>query len=445
MRALRLPLASLLAALCCAAPARANPLDAYGFGSRSPAMGGAVAADTKDSSANYYNPAGLVRAEHLAIEIGYRRAEHYLKMNGLDNGIEAVHGLDVGLVAPGKIRGIPVALGVALQLPDERLWRIRALRQEEPRWELYDNRNHRMFVAANVAVSPWDWLQIGGGAAVMAAMSATLDITGGLFVADPSKSQLRHEIDASSVPVVYPQLGARVAVSKDIAFALVYRGEFHMSLDVTTGTVLDVQQLTTARYLILTQGVDAFLPQQVVLGWSWAVVHELHANLDLTWVNWGAYQASNTRLDVSVDVPPPPGGFPPNIVLPTAAPPTTLLPVHLVDRLDPHLGVEWRALARPKYDLFVRGGYELHRSPFPEARGYTNYIDRDRHAFATGAGVSLHRPVAVIPGDIGLDLHLQWSVLPTKTTLKDSPADVVGDFTAGGHIWNVGGTLSFGF
>ena len=42
--------------------ARANEADTYGLGSRSSAMAGAVAADATDFSANYYNPAGLASA-----------------------------------------------------------------------------------------------------------------------------------------------------------------------------------------------------------------------------------------------------------------------------------------------------------------------------------------------------------------------------------------------
>ena len=57
---------------------RANPLDAFGFGSRAAAMGGAVAADVSDFSANYYNPAGLALAHGFELTVGYIRADHSL-------------------------------------------------------------------------------------------------------------------------------------------------------------------------------------------------------------------------------------------------------------------------------------------------------------------------------------------------------------------------------
>jgi hypothetical protein len=42
-------------------------------------------------------------------------------------------------------------------------------------------------------------------------------------------------------------------------------------------------------------------------------------------------------------------------------------------------------------------------------------------------------------------VHAALSELPTATTLKRDPADLVGDYTAGGHIWNLGVTATVGF
>jgi hypothetical protein len=50
-----------------------------------------------------------------------------------------------------------------------------------------------------------------------------------------------------------------------------------------------------------------------------------------------------------------------------------------------------------------------------------------------------------LPGDVRFDVHGQLSVLPTETTTKTDPSDLVGDYTAGGHIWNVGMMATVGF
>jgi hypothetical protein len=426
--------------------AQANPLDTFGLGSRGTAMGGAVAADTSGFDANYYNPAGLARATGLELGLGYMRADHTLRTNGNDNHVDPVKGMVAGLVAPGKFFGIPVAFGLALHLPDDRISRVRALRQEQPRWELYDNRNQRLFLATTVAISPFEWLQIGGGLSFMSSTDGRLDISGDANIISTQKSQLRHEVEADLTAIRYPQLGARAALGKRFALALVYRGEFQLALDLRARLHGQIQEgLTTALYQLATHSINAFLPRQVVLGGTWLVTDDLKANLDVTWVNWSAYVAPVASLDVNLDIPAPVGGWPASITPPSTPAPTHIEPIVLHDRWVPHLGVEWRALATPKWEGFVRGGYEYAKSPIHAQTGITNYIDRDRHSVSFGLGARVIAPLRELPGDVRLDVHAQLSELPTATTLKSNPADTVGDYTAGGHIWNIGATMMVGF
>ncbi len=425
--------------------ARANPHDTFGFGSRSAAMGNAVSADARDVSANYYNPAGLVNADGLELSIGYFRASHHLQINGVDNQVDPVKGLVGGVVAPGTFFGTRFAFGIAVHLPDDRISRVRASRQEQPRWELHDNRNQRLYLAANLAVAPFRWLQLGGGVSFMSSTTGRLDITGSANVFNPSQSQLRHEVDADLTAVRYPQLGARVALSDRAALALVYRGEFQLGLDLAAHLQGDISGLTTARYDLVTSSVNNFLPRQVVLGGSWEITPDLRANLDLTWLNWSAYIAPVAKLDVSLDIPPPAGGWPASITPPETPAPTRLVPLVLQDRLVPHLGLEWRALARSRIEGFIRAGYEVQKTPIAPQSGSVSYIDRDRHTASLGLGLRLMHPGEVLPGDVRLDMHAQLSILPEETTLKASPADLVGDYRAGGTLWNLGATLSTTF
>ncbi len=444
-------LALVLAALALPpGSANANPADAFGLGSRGTAMGGAVAADVSDFSANYYNPAGLARATNLELSIGYMRADHFLYTNGTDNMVDPVKGLVGGVVAPGKLFDVPFAFGVGVLLPDDHLSGVLALPQDQPRWALYDN-SQRLYIAANLAVSPFSWLQVGGGVGFMAATEGTLSISGSAAIQEPTSSQLRHEVDADLTAIRYPQLGARVELSDRVALALVYRGQYREGLNL--GAVLDGDikltptggSLTTAYYALQTASVDSFLPQQLVLGTSFKVTRDLHANLDLTYINWSAYPSPAASLDVKLDIPPPAGGWPAGIAPPTTPAPTAILPIDMHDTLVPHLGVEWRAFEKARWEGFVRAGYEFDKSPIPEQTGQTNYIDRDRHAFSFGLGLRFIRLLRELPGDVRIDGHAQLSELFQGVTLKSNPADLVGDYTAGGHIWNLGGTLTVGF
>ena len=77
-------LVAAIVVLAGAREAHSNPMDRYGFGSRQIAMGGAATALADDSSANYYNPAGILRGRDLRIDVGYRYAKPWLSMNGRD-------------------------------------------------------------------------------------------------------------------------------------------------------------------------------------------------------------------------------------------------------------------------------------------------------------------------------------------------------------------------
>jgi long-chain fatty acid transport protein len=421
-------------------------MDAFGLGSRATAMGSAAVADPGGFEANYYNPAGLARAKGLELAVGYFRADHFLKTNGNDNQVDPVKGLVGGLVAPGEVFAVPFAFGLGLHLPDDRISRVRAFRQEQPRWEMYDNRNQRLWLAANLAVSPTKWLQLGGGLSFMSSTEGSLDISGMANIFRVEDSALRHQVDADLTAVRYPQLGARVALSDRVALGVAYRGEFKLKLDLKAYLHGDVSTLTTAVYSLETHSVNNFLPQQLVVGGSWRVLDDLRANLDMTWVNWSAYVPPVASLDVKLDIPPPAGGWPAGITPPSVPAAARIVPISMHDRVVPHIGVEWRAVARPKWEAFLRGGYEYDKSPIGPQTGVTNYIDRDRHAVSFGAGV-LVRPTfrAELPHEVRLDAHVQLSELANGTTMKVDPADLVGDYTATGHIWNVGATLTLGF
>lgn len=443
-------LLAAIAVLASCREARANPLDVFGFGSRETGMGSAVSADVTDFSACYYNPAGLALAHGLEISVGYFRADQSLYMNGKNSDVDPVKGMVGGAVVPGKLYQVPFAFGVGFHIPDDWLTRVRALPQDQPRWELYDNRNQRLWFGVDLAISPFPWLQIGGGVTFMAATKATLDISGQVDLITPTNSSLRHQVDADLTLIAYPDFGARVEVTKDLSFALVYRGQFAMDLNVaanvSTGVGLGrTGDLTTLLLALQTDTIDNFLPQQVVGGLSYRPSDDLHTNFDLTWVNWGAYEPPVTRIATQLDVPPPQGGWPAGIQQPKVPPPTVVLPIQIHDTVVPRVGVEWRAFKHPKWEGFLRGGYEYAKSPIAPQTGPTNYVDRDRHSISAGVGLRLPAPAKLLPGDVRFDAHVQWSILPTETTTKIDASDPVGDYTAGGHIWNAGLMATVGF
>lgn len=440
MAALGVPVASLLVAL----PAAAHEPWTYGYGSRGAAMGGAQAADVRDFSANYYNPAGLADELGIRVGVGYFYADNNLRVNDKSSGVNASHGVTFGLAATGDFFGFPVAIGIATFVPDEGLSRITALRQDVPRWELYDNRSSVLYLAANLAIRPWDFLEVGGGLSFLAATRGRFEISGMADINRPYLSQLRHEVDVDLTSVRYPQVGALVHLAPNASMAVVYRGQTNLDLqldgridaDLNAGLVVPIV------YELQARTVQAFLPQQLVLGASWKPHPTVTINADVTWVNWGAYKnpTAQTIATLQAEIPP---GF--GIDLPEDVRNTELVDLHFSDRVVPRIGVEWYLPGfkdKNKNDIVripLRVGYFLEKSPVPSQAAETNFVDADRHTGSFGVGVE----VPLI--HLGLDVHGAISGLPERITLKRSAADLVGDYRVRGEMLNIGATLTGNF
>ncbi len=445
------PLSALVACslLTLARVAGASPVDAFGMGSRSTAMGGAVSGDVRDFSACYYNPSGLALARGTDISVGYVTVNHSLEMNGKDSKVDPVRGIVGGIVAPGSIGFLPFAFGIATHLSDERLSRARTMKLEDPRWVLYDNRTQLLYLSADLAIRPFDWLAVGGGVTYLAATRGGFAISGTAVLPAGDRtqydSQLRHEVNADLSTVRYPSFGITILPADTFDFGIVYRGQARVELDIDAELQgdIDATLLTVpAQYTLVSHTVDIFVPRQIVVGTSIHPNKKLSINLDLTWVNWAAYESpiSETRTTLDVNVPPGVIELPPN------PKPTKAADPGFENRIVPHVGAEYRVeLSRRKLHLPVRVGYVFEKSPVPPQTGITNYVDTDRHVISAGFGVIWEDPGEVLPGDLRLDLHGQYSILPTRVTIKDSAADYIGDYRARGTIWSAGATLSMGF
>jgi long-subunit fatty acid transport protein len=429
----------------------------YGFGSRSSALGGAVAADAPDPSACFYNPAALVGAPGLGLSVGYMYADNRLRINGKDNDVVDVHGLMAGIVAPGKIGRLPFAFGIGTYMPDDGLSRIRALRQETPRWELYNDRPTILFLTAQVAIRPLPWLEIGAGLAFLAATRGRFGIRGEANVLRPFDSQLEHEVDADLTSIRYPIAGVRFKLGSLGYLGLAYRGQTKLDLALEANLVGNVNFAgvqVPLTYSLATRTIDAFQPQQVVAGFSFQAIKGLHANLDLGWVNWSAYESPTAKTTAHLEAELPPGV---NIDLPEDPKAINVVPPAFEDRIVPRLGVEYtlgfgserkvsgREEKVKAVEVPLRVGYVYEASPVPPQTGLTNFVDADRHTISFGTGVVLNAPFSVLQGALRVDAHGALSVLPERVTQKTSAADFVGDYRADGLMIAGGATVTASF
>ena len=436
------PLAPLsaLALLLGASTAHATPPDTYGFGARARALGGAVTADIADASASYHNPAGLAGSDGIQLSVGYVDLHPFLEIDGERSSVERYGALEVGMVAPVKIGKVVTAFGLGLVLPDQRLARTRSTIVTRPRWELYDTRSQRIFLAANLALRPVEWLTIGAGIAFQAPSELTLDVRGDLALDDPERnSRLEHGFQGDLTSIRYPAAGIQVEATPWLSIGLAYRGEYTLANRIVALADVRVMRIATLEFLLDTFSTSLFGPQQASLSFALRPIENLRIGLEVTWYDWSAHPSLIPTEDILLDLDPPIVEVPGNIGGREA------IPLGLHDTFVPRIGIEYTAVRTPAVELDLRVGYYYENTPFPRQRGVMNFVDGDEHTTSVGFGLRLMELEPTLPGHLQIHGYLQWSRIVPRTHVKDSLVDAVGDYRAGGHLLGMGLQLEVAF
>ncbi|RLB52634.1 MAG: hypothetical protein DRJ42_14290 [Deltaproteobacteria bacterium] len=427
----------------------AQAMDSFGLGSRSTAMGGAVSAHVSDPSANYYNPAGIAGFDGVQLMAGYFYSMPNLFVDGNDSNVDDISGIVFGLTVPGSIGPVNFAFGLGGHLPDGRVSRSRSLPRRQPRWELYDNRPHRTLLSTNVAVEPVPWLRIGGGISFQAFSENDIHIGGEIgLLGLEMDTDLVQEVDFAIRTIRFPTAGVQADPTDWLSFGLNYRGEYALSNELIGEVAVDL--LTpgvdpfAAYVLIETASINAFVPQQLSMGTTVKPLEGLMLSAEVTWVNWGSYQSAvgASSVILTIDVPP---SLEDLISVPDSITPGVPVAAEFSDRWVPRFGGEYTEKFSETFSLSGRFGYVYENSPAPPQTGFTNLIDSDRHVFSLGLGTRLGMFRPLLPGWVDVDMHFQWSHLPDRDHVKQSPADPTGDYRAGGDIFNLGATVNVGF
>jgi long-subunit fatty acid transport protein len=431
-----LALAIALAAAS-AAPARANPVDAFGFGARSAAMGNAATAAARDASAHYFNPALLALATDIRLDIGYQFADPRLEVNGEDLGVDSSRGLNAGLTVPGRIAGMRVAFGGALFVPDDRVSRIRTLSSQQPRWQLYDNRPQRLFLAANAAIAINDRLSVGGGIAYMSSTQGAVLLVGRVGFPNADDSDLILDIDVDLKTIRYGQFGAQWRPNDWLQVGIAARTGFKVILDQTFEIRGDVgtagqDPVVDDGFLVLhTRAEDLFQPTQVTAGLAAQLTRRWLLAFDAAYHRWSRFTNPAARITLDYDL----GDFNELVVIPNAP---ELADPNFHDILIPRIGVEFAAVDDPHRRIDLRAGYAYEPSPAPEQVGETNYIDNTKHTVSIGAGLTLRDFSSILRLPAAFDAYVALTQLEGRTNRKLSPADAIGDYSSGGRVLQLG-------
>jgi Outer membrane protein transport protein (OMPP1/FadL/TodX) len=427
----------VVAAVLAAGDATANPLDAFGFGARAGAMGGAQTAATIDGGANYYNQAALAVGDDIRIDVGYQAAKPFLSINDNGQGVDSSRGLAVGVSAPGKIGPLRLAFGLGVFLPDDRITRARAMPAGRPRWSLYDNRPQRLFIASNLAFELHPRVHVGAGIAYMSRTKGDLNLNGRVGFPNSENSDLETDINVDLKTIRYAQAGILVKATPWLDVGFSYRGGFVLELDQTFAIRGDLGSpgvepiISDAFFALQTLSQDLFQPETFTLGVAMRVTPRLLLAADLAYQRWGKYRNPAAKIVITYDL----GMFNDLVELP---PPVPLPEAHFHDIMVVRLGAEWTAATSKHLTWQIRGGYSYEPSPAPEQQGETNFVDNDKHTLSAGLGVSVARVTKVLLRPFDIDLYLSAGVLPERKHRKLSEIDPVGDYTAAGVVFAAG-------
>jgi long-chain fatty acid transport protein len=424
--------------------ARANPLDAFGFGARAVGLAGAYTAAADDFSATYYNPAALASAGALRLEIGYQYTHPVMTLDGHDLRVDPVSGLHGGLVLPGVLFTRRVAASIGLFLPDDAVSRLRALPEQQPRFVLYDNRPHRVAITAALALETWDNLFIGGGLTFLANTRGIVDIQGQVGLTSLDQTRLYAEVDVDLAAVRYPSFGVLWAPDEHWRVGITLREEFVLRLDIAVNvhgqvlldTVDPVEVLIEDGSFELVSGnANLFSPRQLALGVSYRGPCWMVA-LDVSWVQWSRFPTDAASVDIALDLEPI------TVEVPSVAEPVE---PGFHDIGVVRTGAEWDVLDHPIAGLTLRGGYFYEPTPVPDQPGRTNYVDTDKHGLSLGLTLRLAGMEPVLPKPFYLDLASQVVILPERAYRKADPADLVGEYRASGLYFTASFTGKFLF
>ena len=445
-----------LAALWPAADAVANPLDYFGFGARGPGMGNARVALADDFSANYYNPAGLALRGALQIELGYALVMPSLELDGHDLEVDGVRGFQGGLVVPGDVWGHRLAVSLGVYLPDQRITRLRALPESQPRFALYDNHPQRLVLTTSLAFEILkDTLFVGAGLTYLSDTKGRLDVAGVVDFQDAGGTTLQTAVDVDFVAARYPSFGLVWKPLRSLSIGLAYREQFDLTLDIgviVNGDIVlnatsesPVPLVEDARLEIVSQNSNLFSPRQLALGVAWSHFRpnagrgerpcwSLTAELD--WYQWSSFVSPTAYLSTSLDAGTLPISIPPN--------PVPLAP-GFSDILIPRLGGELFLFDSEHVELHGRAGAYYEPSPAPAQRGATNFADGDKIGASLGLTIALKDLGDALTRPLFFDIAASFIAMPERAHDKLDPADPTGSYVSDGHFFGLATSLRLEF
>ena len=441
-------------------------LDEYGASPKSTAMGQAFTAVANDFSAAYYNPAGLTQIKGLVeMSLGIFYAKQnatatieyvpYRSDNDMPSEITGqrtnkgfIIGMASSLDVPSLVTAYPwfrrFAFGMVfwLNYPEMLTYDI-GPEDYRPHFFRYDEGFSLMAMVASVGVEVTPWLSLGVGAFMSQnsfsrqEVHAVLNHMGTIpgWPADEVVGS-RLSIWSKAEIVIVPTLGLLVkppvkslqdrmslGVSwRDASKSHHGRGPLIANIGYEDPNVPGKPTTGWSDFVETTlTSIVGYQPQQLTIGLAGEPIKGLSLAVDVTWKEYSEYV---TYLDVK-PIPPFEDTFVPRFGVEYA--------------FDPGFSsrwLEWMSL------ISIRAGYYFEPTPVTTADQGHNIFDTDQDVVSTGFQIDF----PTLQGRIlsSIEAYFQYHILRDRHITNDEdpffgPADL------GGHVINVGGTITTRF
>lgn len=374
--------------------AEASPVDVFGYGPRTSAMGATGAAIGSGAETTWANPALLSLGRERELTLGFQAAAVAVKATGPgmpgDLHPDAMRGTLIAASLPLPFEGLlrdRVAIGLAFYTPTNVVVRGRVLYPETPQFPLVTDRLQSIALQAGMGLDLGRGLRVGLGVAALAAISGTV------IVATDNSGSVGTKVDDQLVASYAALLGASYDLGESYRVGLTYRGSlaarFAVQIEVHDLGALEVPPFNIA-------GLAQYDPWQIQ-GEVARVKGAWRLAVGATFKRWSVY----------------PGAPEPTVLCPPEKPAcAALVPASpgFHDTIVPRLGVERELHATGSWAVLARGGYFFEPSPAPEQKGSANLFDNSRHAVTLGGAFQLREPLP-----LRVEIFGQYHLLAERT------------------------------
>lgn len=415
-------LASLIITLAITFNASASPLQTFGLGARSMAMGGASVAIVEDYTSVYYNPAGLSFAQNATIGGGFIYGSPDLRLNDKKEDVDLVRAYQAGLSTPlgsGKL-GDVIKLGMVIHYGTNHIFRGLSHDSKVPYYVLYVNLPQRIALVVCGSYQLLPNFSFGGGVEILADIAVNLDL-------DPLTTTGTFVVFEAPLTIAYaPVFGLKYKPLSSLSLGAAYRGQIDLSVD---GRITVLVSGTEVLPVSLTMS-NTNKPQEIVVGTAYNLNKRLVVGLDFTWINYEKYLSPSAIVHVESE---------------DAKELEKIFPIEDLsnplfrDIIIPRIGVEFVI----NKNFSARGGYFYHPSPVPDQRGKTNYLDSNKHVISIGGGLTFQDPLELMEKPISVNVVVQAHIFEERSVVKDNPTDP--NYTIDGEIYLAGIFVKYTF